>query len=245
MKTIFLVRQLRKVVSYPSVRIVLVFGVFHVCFKRVAFTISHNVESGDQGANQSVFLFHTQMKGTSVTFIYLFSCALILGLCSYVSIFCVPNFCWGHEPQYDFKNITRVGCHLAPSLGFCHPHSVWTWELPLKVSFHSMKTHWVRIIVPRECFPRGIGFLFLNPWAGQGRVNVLSGSVILTILPWCLQLWALPSYQWSHMTSETLQTLQNLNICLYMRSLIGSEVKAVWCTEKTIWPWVSSQIIYN
>lgn len=104
MKNISLARHFWKVVSYPSflpysllgdVRIVLVFGVFHVCCKCVAFTISHNVESGDQRENQRnrVFLFHTQMKVTSVTFICLFSCALVFGLCSYVSIFCVPNLC--------------------------------------------------------------------------------------------------------------------------------------------------------
>ena len=69
------------------------FGVFHVCFKREAFTISHNVESGEQGANLSAFLFHTQMKGAAVTSIYLLSCAFILGLCSYVSIFRAPHFC--------------------------------------------------------------------------------------------------------------------------------------------------------
>ena len=69
------------------------FGVFHVCFKREAFTISHNAESGEPGANPSAFLFHTQMKGTAVTFICLLSCAFILGLCTHVSIFCAPNFC--------------------------------------------------------------------------------------------------------------------------------------------------------
>lgn len=58
-KTVFLVRQFCRVVSYPSFppcclsgdrRIVLVFGVFCVCFECVAFTISHNVESGGPGS---------------------------------------------------------------------------------------------------------------------------------------------------------------------------------------------------
>lgn len=55
------VRHFCEVISYPSfplhsllgdVRIVLVFGVFHVSCKHAAFAISHNVESGDQGENQ-------------------------------------------------------------------------------------------------------------------------------------------------------------------------------------------------
>ena len=137
----------------------LVFGVFHVCFKREAFTISHNVESGEQGANPSAFLFHTQMKGAAVTFICLLSCALILGLRSYVSIFRAPHFCWGHETRHDFRNVTWMGCHPFPTLVFCHPqseHERFLWM--------SVFTHWKltgsESVFLRNVFPEIQGLIF-------------------------------------------------------------------------------------
>lgn len=101
MKNIFLVRHFWEVISCPSfplfshlggVRMVLVFGGSRVYCKHAAFAVSHSAESRDQEENQrTVFLFHTQMKVTWVTFI----CFPVLSfsLCVVVSIFCVSNLC--------------------------------------------------------------------------------------------------------------------------------------------------------
>lgn len=87
--------------------IVLVFGVFLVCCKGAAFTVSHNVESGDQGENQRnrVFLFHTQRRVTYVTFI----CLPVLLLFVYVVMFPSSVFLIFAEvmkTQHDFKTTT-------------------------------------------------------------------------------------------------------------------------------------------
>lgn len=118
------------------------------------------------------------MKVTYVTFIFLFSCALVFGLCSYVSIFCVLHLCWGHETvwfqkQYYLSGLPSVSHIRFLSLTLC----LNLREFPLCVNFHSLKTHWVRISeahwfrisFPKECFPRSTGFLCMNVWAMQGK----------------------------------------------------------------------------
>lgn len=154
-----------------------VWGFFWSISQVCGCMISHNVESGDQGENQrnGVFLFHTQMKVNSVTFIYLFSCALIFCLCSYVSIFWAPNLCWGHETEYDFKNITWVSSYQCPT------PCLNLWKLPLCVSFHIDTAHPFRAS-SRQYFLRGMEYLFLNPWAMDGSGWAAFSALVLA---WC------------------------------------------------------------
>lgn len=74
----------------------------------------------------------------------------------------------------------------------------------------------------RNVFPGAQGFYFGT--LEQCRANMLSGFAISAILL---------SFAWLPVASADPQNYKSFNMSLYIRSLIGSEVKAVCCTEKT------------
>lgn len=84
----------------------------------------------------------------------------------------------------------------------------------------------------------GSGSVFLrNVFSGaQGFYVWMLGQCRANMLEWFDHLGHSAELCLATSRSSDPQNYKSFNISLYIRSLIGSEVKAVCCTEKTSWP---------